>query len=112
GSDRYLDVCFSGGGFVRAVFGFSFGVLAYRAWNIWGDRLCAFGFLEVFLTFSCLALVSVSGAGPLSLLCPPLFAATIIVFACEKGEVSGLLLSRPMLTLGALSYSVYLVHEF
>src|SRR5207302_9571090 len=35
GSDRYLDVCFSGGGFVRAVFGFSFGVLAYRAWNIW-----------------------------------------------------------------------------
>jgi peptidoglycan/LPS O-acetylase OafA/YrhL len=34
-SNRYVAVCFSGGGFFRCTFGFSFGVLAYLAYRRW-----------------------------------------------------------------------------
>jgi peptidoglycan/LPS O-acetylase OafA/YrhL len=43
---------------------------------------------------------------------PLLFAVALYVFAHEGGWVSSLLRTRPMLTLGALSYSIYMVHIF
>ena len=118
GTDRYLDVCFSGGGFVRCVFGFSFGVLAYSAWSsgcldllkdLPSKVLTA---IEILLCSACLVLVSIAGATVLSLFCPVLFALTVCVFAYEAGAISRGLLTSPFLTLGLFSYSIYMVHEF
>jgi peptidoglycan/LPS O-acetylase OafA/YrhL len=38
------------------------------------------------------------------------FAVAVLVFAAEAGAVSGVLRKRVFLTLGALSYSVYMAH--
>lgn len=43
---------------------------------------------------------------------PFVFAAVLIVFSEEKGAISRLLRQPPFLLLGALSYSIYLVHYF
>jgi peptidoglycan/LPS O-acetylase OafA/YrhL len=60
----------------------------------------------------CLGLVTVAGAGALSLVCPAVFAGLILIFAAERGIVSHVLLSAPMRLIGVLSYSIYMVHEF
>jgi peptidoglycan/LPS O-acetylase OafA/YrhL len=118
GSDRYLDVCFSGGGFIRCMFGFSVGVLTYLgfargAFDALKEKSIAFTtIIEAVLCIGCLTLVGMAGAGPFSLLCPFLFAAAIIPFAHERGMISRFLLIGPMLLVGTLSYSIYMVHEF
>ena len=38
------------------------------------------------------------------------FAVAVLVFAAEAGAVSGVLRKRVFLTLGGLSYSIYMVH--
>jgi peptidoglycan/LPS O-acetylase OafA/YrhL len=40
----------------------------------------------------------------------PVFAILIVVFALQSGVTSGFLGSRPLVLLGELSYSIYLVH--
>jgi peptidoglycan/LPS O-acetylase OafA/YrhL len=35
-----------------------------------------------------------------------------MIFAAEQGMVSQILLSAPMRLIGALSYSIYMIHEF
>jgi peptidoglycan/LPS O-acetylase OafA/YrhL len=117
-SDRYIDVCFSGGGFVRCVFGFSFGVVAYLAYEnelftaIEKAGLGVPTTVECVLVAVCLLLVSEAGAGALSLACPAIFSILVLIFASEKGALSQLLLSFPMRKIGSLSYSIYMVHQF
>ena len=51
------------------------------------------------------------GNGPVKFYLLPLtFALTILVFAWEAGIVSRLLRTRPLLALGAWSYSIYMIH--
>jgi peptidoglycan/LPS O-acetylase OafA/YrhL len=116
GSDRYLDVCFSGIGFARCALGFSFGVLAFTGLERL-QFLKSFGATSITLTELgiaglCLLIVSAAGAGPLSLLCPILFAVSISLFSFELGAISRILLTRPMRFIGLLSYSIYMVHDF
>jgi peptidoglycan/LPS O-acetylase OafA/YrhL len=72
----------------------------------------AFGLLEVAAVIATLAFVGLAGAGPWSLAAPPLFLLVVLVFAQERGGVSRLLKTAPMMTLGTLSYSIYMIHFF
>lgn len=46
------------------------------------------------------------------LLTVPVFALVVFVFACEGAALSALLASPPLLAIGALSCSIYMVHMF
>jgi peptidoglycan/LPS O-acetylase OafA/YrhL len=48
----------------------------------------------------------------LSIAAPLVFALVVLVFAFEKGWVSGMLQARPLLFLGTVSYSIYMTHVF
>lgn len=50
--------------------------------------------------------------GKLSPLIAPTFAIMIAIFSLEGGWVSRLLVTAPMLLLGELSYSIYMIHHF
>ena len=50
--------------------------------------------------------------GRLSPLMTPAFVLTVIVFSFEQGAISRLLRSAPLLFVGELSYSVYMIHYF
>jgi peptidoglycan/LPS O-acetylase OafA/YrhL len=91
------------------------GVLAYMFWkNRSRPRVsrATFTLLEAVGAAASLTIVSLAGAGPLSFLCPPVFVATILIFAYEGGAVSSLLVKRPLALVGSLSYSIYMVHMF
>lgn len=118
GSDRYLFVTFSGVAVVRCIFGFSFGFLTYQI--LGSGRLNRFNVIspatanvtEICVAFACLFAVSVAGASAVSLLCPLLFAASVAVFSFERGLLSRLLMTKPLVLIGALSYSIYMTHDF
>ena len=50
--------------------------------------------------------------GKLSPLMTPAFVLAVIVFSFEQGLVSRLLRSAPLLLVGELSYSIYMIHYF
>ena len=114
-TDRYLSVTHDGA-LVRCLFGFAAGSLAYRL----RDRFPAFPamskvpatIVELVLIAAVCALVPLTGGSPYSLVMPLVFLVTILVFSKESGAVSSLLRTRPFLILGALSYSIYMVHYF
>jgi peptidoglycan/LPS O-acetylase OafA/YrhL len=97
---------------VRCLFGFSIGMLAFdlRTRLRIGPGLSrrAATAIELAAIAACLAAMSVPGRGPLLILCPFLFAVTILALAGEKGAASDLLTRAPMRRLGALSYSIYM----
>jgi peptidoglycan/LPS O-acetylase OafA/YrhL len=107
--------------FARCAFGFSFGILAYKGWSSdffaglltrLNGRRWLFSAIEIAAVICCIALVSLAGTSWLSMLCPALFALMVVIFASERGLLSSILLTRPMMLLGLLSYSIYMVHEF
>jgi peptidoglycan/LPS O-acetylase OafA/YrhL len=113
-SDRYLDVCFEGA-LMRCLFGFSMGALAFMYWSgRKGPSVSStiYTLMELSAVAASLLLVSIAGAGPLSFLCPPVFAATVLVFAHERGAISSILKTPVLKTVGALSYSIYMTHLF
>ena len=59
-----------------------------------------------------LAFIAAAGTGPLSFLAPLVFTAAVYVFAFEAGGVSRFMKNPILLRLGALSYSIYMVHAF
>ncbi len=100
-------------GLVRGVYGFALGVLCFAAWQRGGDRLRAGGTaVELLALAAVVTFVIVAADTRWNLLGPPLFAAAILIFAGESGRVSRLLSIRPLLFLGTISYSVYLLHSF
>jgi len=101
---------------VRCVFGFGLGMLAWQAYSgrleKWRPGKLAATLAEaVAITSACL-MVLFSHGGALTLAAPFLFTAAVLVFAREAGWISRLLCTKPMLVLGTLSYSIYLVHVF
>src|SRR5436309_2790145 len=95
-------------GIIRCVFGFSAGVLV---WNLhrtgWLRSGTALELLSVALI---IVFVWSAGTTALSIGAPFVFAIAVLVFAAEAGAVSGALRKRVFLVLGALSYSIYMVH--
>ncbi|APT56621.1 hypothetical protein RGI145_05385 [Roseomonas gilardii] len=99
-------------GLFRCLGGFFLGCLAHAAWSRWKApslpprlhdalEIGAVALMAVFLGFA---------QGILAFLAAPLFALLVCLFAGERGVVSRLLRSAPLVLLGMLSYSIYLVH--
>jgi peptidoglycan/LPS O-acetylase OafA/YrhL len=94
--------------FFRCLYGFFVGHLCYRAWRV--VRLRSGDLLEL-LTLTGVALfVLFVGSDLLSMTAPLIFGFAVLVFAHEKGWLSGLLKRPPFIHLGRWSYSIYMIH--
>ncbi|TIQ33193.1 MAG: acyltransferase [Mesorhizobium sp.] len=120
-STRHMDVSFDFG-FIRCLYGFSLGALL--AWFqhdsiaearqalVGGAGRIAWTLAELAMIAVIGMFVSVAGTNDAGIAAPVVFALALYLFAHEGGVVSALLRSRPMLLLGSLSYSIYMIHIF
>ncbi|MBZ9679673.1 MULTISPECIES: acyltransferase family protein [unclassified Mesorhizobium] len=120
-STHHMDVSYDFG-FIRCLYGFSLGALL--AWfqhdSIAGARqvLAANGprmswtVAEIVMVVVIALFVSLAGDNDAGIAAPLVFALALFLFAHEGGWISALLRTPFMLTLGALSYSIYMVHIF
>ncbi|MDX8480979.1 acyltransferase [Mesorhizobium sp. VK24D] len=120
-STRHMDVSFDFG-FIRCLYGFSLGALL--AWfqhdsiaearqaMAGGAGRIAWTLAELAMIAAIGIFVSVAGTNGAGITAPVVFALALHLFAHEGGLISMLLRSRPMLPLGSLSYSIYMVHIF
>lgn len=112
-------------GFIRCLYGFSLGALlawfqhdsitaARRSIRADGSSvgLMAWTVIEAVAILGIVAFVSLAGQNAAGIAAPFVFVVALYVFAHEGGLVSRALRSRALLLLGALSYSIYMVHIF
>jgi peptidoglycan/LPS O-acetylase OafA/YrhL len=120
-STRHMDVSFDFG-FIRCLYGFSLGALiawfqhdsiaeARQALGGGVGRI-AWTLAELAMIAAIGLFVSIAGTSDAGIAAPFVFALALYLFAHEGGWVSALLRGRPMLLLGSLSYSIYMVHIF
>ncbi len=107
----------TGGGLIRCVFGFAAGVSASMLFTHFRDPIMAFfsnrmraTVIEVLVVLAVIAFCSMVGFSSVNLLAPFVFLIAIIAFAPQAGAISSVLTTRPFLYVGALSYSIYMVH--
>ncbi|MET3592907.1 peptidoglycan/LPS O-acetylase OafA/YrhL [Mesorhizobium shonense] len=120
-STRHMDVSFDFG-FIRCLYGFSLGALL--AWfqhdsiaearqaRSGGAGRVAWTLAELAMIVVIGLFVSAAGTNDAGIAAPVVFALALYLFAHEGGLISALLRSRPMLLLGSLSYSIYMVQIF
>jgi peptidoglycan/LPS O-acetylase OafA/YrhL len=101
-------------GLFRCFFGFFCGVLTWRLWTasplvLTGRRALATG-LEVFATAGVFAYIALLGGAPFGYAGPLIFSAFIWLYASEQGAVTRGMAFAPLVRLGEMSYSIYLVH--
>jgi len=103
-------------GLVRCLYGFALGVICFRAreYYAWLRKPLG-GMVDTAIEGAavvvlCICLSTVDGHGYLAVATPLLFAGLVLLFAREKGRVSDALKIRPLLLIGMLSYSIYMVH--
>lgn len=96
--------------FLRCVYGFFVGHLCYRAWR--SVQLRSGDLLELSALTAVVLFVLFIGSDALSIAAPLIFGFAVLVFAQEKGWISGLLKWPPFVRLGRWSYSIYMVHWF
>jgi hypothetical protein len=97
-------------GFFRGLYGFSIGFVAYQIWKWRPMDLRWPGVWELGAVAATFVFVSVCADTPASLMGPLIFGIAVWAFAHEAGPISSLLRRRSFLFLGAISYSVYMVH--
>jgi len=97
-------------GFFRGLYGFSIGYVAYQIWKRRPFDLRWPGVWELSAVAATFVFVSVCAGTPASMLGPLIFGIAVWVFAHEAGPISSLLRRRSFGFLGAISYSVYMVH--
>lgn len=106
----------------RAIYGLSVGVLVHRLAMGGIVRLRAevtdvrgrwrWTAVEVLTVAAALAFI-VNGYGrDAAFAAPAVFGVVVLVFAVEGGQVSALMRTRPLVLLGTLSFSIYMVHMF
>ena len=100
---------------LRGLCGFGLGAGAFAAWRRLKRRLAAapravMTLAEIALCLGVFTMVAGFGDTIPMLVCDGLFALAVLVFAAERGRVSGLLLTPPLMLGGLLSYSLYMVH--
>ena len=109
---RFMNTTYNFG-FPRAAYGFFLGCLVHRVWRMTPPTFSPV--VASWLQAACLIVVGVYvsyAEGPWTVAAPLFFAASIWIFAEERGLVSRALSVRPMLALGHWSYSIYMVHMF
>jgi peptidoglycan/LPS O-acetylase OafA/YrhL len=105
-------------GIVRCVLGFFVGFVCYdlhmaikRRENLYNFIPVTSGLVEVLCVGLVILFVCFCGDGVLTLAAPGIFGLAVLVFSFEGGVVSKILKARPLVFLGLLSYSIYMVHE-
>ncbi|MFC3579139.1 acyltransferase family protein [Sphingomonas hylomeconis] len=96
-------------GVPRCLFGFAGGALIYSLWRKMPDELpgaTAWEAAMVLLTFAVVIYCPLEWGAAVV----PVFCATVLVFAFEKGAISRVLMTAPGQFLGKRSYSIYMVH--
>lgn len=102
---------FFGWGLFRGFCYFFVGYLTFRLWLRLRHRtLPLASLLEAGLVLAIVWEVTWGGPRVQAWGLPVTFAATILVFAWEAGVVSRLLRTAPLVALGTLSYSIYMIH--
>ncbi|RWC75825.1 MAG: acyltransferase [Mesorhizobium sp.] len=120
-STHHMDVSYDFG-FIRCLYGFSLGALLAwfqhdsiaRARQVLvanGPRV-SWTLAEIIMVAVIVLFVSLAGDNDAGIAAPLVFALALFLFAHEGGWISALLRTPFMLTLGALSYSIYMVHIF
>ncbi|WP_137929917.1 acyltransferase family protein [Mesorhizobium comanense] len=120
-STHHMDVSYDFG-FIRCLYGFSLGALlawfqhdsiarARQALARNGARM-DWTLAEIVMVAVIVLFVSLAGDNDLGIAAPLVFVLALFLFAHEGGWISALLRTPFMLTLGALSYSIYMVHIF
>ncbi|MDE2447039.1 MAG: acyltransferase [Alphaproteobacteria bacterium] len=102
-------------GMLRCMAGFAAGVLTFKVWQRVGHITvpAQFGLVvEAVTVLGVFMFVALAGQGPVSLLAPLVFSGVVLVFAKESSLISAALKTRPLIALGTLSYSIYMVHMF
>ena len=105
-------------GFVRALYGFAMGLVCHMVWQ--ASPKLRIGLSSGWATLAELAVVAgifsfislYNTEQPITLLVPFVFAPAILIFAQQRGLISELLRLKPLLLLGMLSYSLYMIHAF
>ncbi len=102
-------------GLYRCFAGFFSGALVARLvskTNFDDVNKALFTVTELMVIVLVVVFVSMAGTTWLNLLAPLVFGLAVLIFSSEKGRISQLLLLKPFVFLGGLSYSIYLVHTF
>lgn len=109
-------------GHFRAIYGLCIGVLAYQLMMATASRpgllgaargsIAASTLIELSAVAGALAFMAYAYGTVAAFAAPLVFAAVVLVFAAEKGLVSTLLRAKPLVAVGAISFSIYMVHMF
>jgi peptidoglycan/LPS O-acetylase OafA/YrhL len=110
-SSHYMATTFDFG-MPRCLYGFYVGHLVYRFWSTKTVRLAHPGAAEFAAMALIVVFVSLVQSDIWSLSAPLMFGVAIWVFAFEAGPITALMRNRVGQTLGAWSYSIYMVHVF
>lgn len=114
-ADGLLDNRFMG--LARCLAGFSAGVLCLHAYRIAEHRLqrwsVAFATLMEACAVSWVLVYLNKAEGALTYALPiPFFFISVLVFANQRGLISRMLMVRPLVLIGTLSFSIYMIHAF
>jgi peptidoglycan/LPS O-acetylase OafA/YrhL len=96
-------------------FGLGLIVCDARSWPVWRltDKIGRNGATLIEMVAIAIGLWMIAHfGGKLSPLIAPTFAFMIAVFCLERGWISRVLVTAPMLLIGELSYSIYMIHHF
>ncbi len=106
-------------GFFRCIYGFAAGALIYELYSGTQSRFLPFiqkwkivNLTEIVILAATVIYIAFFSQGPLSMAAPVVFSLVVFVFAFEGGIISRFLKFRPLVFLGTLSYSIYMIHMF
>ncbi len=109
-------------GHFRAIYGLCVGVLAHQLMMATASRpglptaakgsIAASTSVELATIAGALAFVIYAYGTAAAFAAPFVFAAVVLVFAAEKGLVSAFLRAKPLVAVGTISFSIYMVHMF
>lgn len=94
---------------LRCIYGFFVGHLVFRFWASDEGKLAVGWGVEILAIAGVVAFVWCC-EGAWSMAAPIIFGFVVWVFANEQGGISRILMMRPLVQLGAWSYSIYMVH--
>lgn len=104
-------------GLARCLVGFSAGVLCLHTYRIAEHRLQKWSvsfatLMEVFAVVWVLFYLSKASGSMTYALPVPVFFIAVLVFANQRGLLSRALMVRPLVVIGTLSFSIYMIHAF